>query len=166
MREKRNPLHERWMHEAILEARLASARNDWGVGCVIVSKGRIIARAGNRVYSARQPLSHAELAALGSEAVVKCIDAGMKVDMYCTYEPCPMCFSAAVLMQVSRVFYGACVDSSGGTSLWLHFPPFFRDGKYKTEVSGGILEMECREVYIRSSPYIRLAASLAKRRQG
>jgi tRNA(adenine34) deaminase len=83
------------------------------IGCVIVLNNRVIATAGNRTLTDRDPTAHAEIlairqatAAVGSERLTDC-------DLYVTLEPCTMCAGAVSLARIRRLYYGAS-DPKGG----------------------------------------------------
>jgi tRNA(adenine34) deaminase len=83
------------------------------IGCVIVRDNAVIATAGNRTLTDRDPTGHAEIlairqatAAIGSERLVDC-------DLYVTLEPCTMCAGAISLARIRRLYYGAA-DPKGG----------------------------------------------------
>jgi len=92
-----------------------SARNSGEVpiGCVVVRNNAVIATAGNRTLTDRDPTAHAEMLALrqaanavGSERLVDC-------DLYVTLEPCTMCAGAISFARIRRLYYGAA-DPKGG----------------------------------------------------
>ena len=73
----------------------------------------VIATAGNRTLTDRDPTAHAEIlairqaaAAIGSERLVDC-------DLYVTLEPCTMCAAAISFARIRRLYYGAA-DPKGG----------------------------------------------------
>ena len=83
------------------------------IGCVIVRDGTVLAAAGNRTLTDRDPTAHAEILAiraaaeaLGSERLVEC-------DLYVTLEPCTMCAAAISFARIRRLYYGAA-DPKGG----------------------------------------------------
>ena len=55
---------EKFMKEAIRQAKKAEAIGDVPIGCVIVSEGRIIARGYNKRNKNKTVLAHAELLAM------------------------------------------------------------------------------------------------------
>src|SRR6266566_4828940 len=102
-----------FMEMALQEARAAGERGEVPVGCVLVSGGKVIARAGNRTIADRDPTAHAEMIAirevtraLGSERLDNC-------DLYVTLEPCAMCAAAVSFARIRRLYYGAA-DPKGG----------------------------------------------------
>ena len=73
----------------------------------------MIAQAGNRTLTDRDPTAHAEILAIreaakriGSERLTGC-------DLYVTLEPCTMCAAAISFARVRRLYYGAA-DPKGG----------------------------------------------------
>jgi tRNA(adenine34) deaminase len=102
-----------FMELALDEARKAHAAGEVPVGCVIVRDGAVIAAAGNRTLTDRDPTAHAEMIAiraaaqqLGSERLTGC-------DLHVTLEPCAMCAAAMSFARIRRLYYGA-PDPKGG----------------------------------------------------
>ena len=105
-----------FMEDALIEARAAGARGEVPVGAVVVRKGVIVARAGNRTRELSDPTAHAEIlairaacASIGSERL-----AGH--DLYVTLEPCAMCAAAIAGARIERLYYGASDPKSGGVA--------------------------------------------------
>ena len=102
-----------FMELALDEARAAALRGEVPVGAVIVSGGRIVARAGNRTRELADPTAHAELLAIRAAARIL----GTRLtgaDLYVTLEPCPMCAAAISAARLARLYYGASDPKSGG----------------------------------------------------
>jgi tRNA(adenine34) deaminase len=106
-------MSQSFMDLALSEASAAQAAGEVPVGCVIVRDGSVVARAGNRTMSDRDPTAHAEMIAiraaaraLGSERLTEC-------DLYVTLEPCAMCATAISFARIRRLYYGAA-DPKGG----------------------------------------------------
>ncbi|MBR1218701.1 nucleoside deaminase [Bradyrhizobium sp. U87765 SZCCT0131] len=102
-----------FMDLALNQAKIAGNSGEVPIGCVVVRDGQVIARAGNRTLTDRDPSAHAEIlaireaaAALGSERLVDC-------DLYVTLEPCTMCAGAISFARIRRLYYGAA-DPKGG----------------------------------------------------
>ncbi len=127
-----------FMKQALAEAEKAYEAGEVPVGAVIVSDGRIIARAHNQTEQLTDVTAHAEILAitaaaghLGSKYLQDCT-------LYVTLEPCVMCAGALAWAQMGRVAYGASDEKRGfmmfgGKSL-LH---------PKTRLEMGIMEAEC-----------------------
>jgi tRNA(adenine34) deaminase len=101
------------MDLALKEAENAGKSGEVPIGCVIVRDNAVIASAGNRTLTDRDPTAHAEILAIreaarvtGSERLVDC-------DLYVTLEPCTMCAAAISFARVRRLYYGA-TDPKGG----------------------------------------------------
>ena len=101
------------MDLALEQAKTAESAGEVPIGCVIVRDGAVLAAAGNRTLTDRDPTAHAEILALrqaaralGSERLVDC-------DLYVTLEPCTMCAAAISFSRIRRLYYGAA-DPKGG----------------------------------------------------
>jgi tRNA(Arg) A34 adenosine deaminase TadA len=104
---------ERWMGEALDEARAAGAAGEVPVGAVIVRGDELLARASNRTVRDQDPTAHAEAiviraaaASLESWRLEGCA-------LYVTLEPCAMCAGAIVLARIDRVVFGAWDAKAG-----------------------------------------------------
>jgi len=101
------------MDLALKAAETARKSGEVPIGCVIVLNNEVIAAAGNRTLTDRDPTAHAEILAIrraaevvGSQRLVDC-------DLYVTLEPCTMCAAAISFARVRRLYYGAA-DPKGG----------------------------------------------------
>ena len=104
---------ERFMKEAIKQAKKAGALKEVPIGCVIVSEGKIIARGYNRRNTDKNTLSHAELNAI-RKASRKLGDWRLEgCTMYVTLEPCQMCSGALVQSRIDEVVIGAMNPKAG-----------------------------------------------------
>ena len=104
---------EKFMKEALKEARLADADGEIPIGAVVVYGGSVIARGHNMTERLHDPTAHAEMLALtaATEAVGgKYLNA---CTLYVTVEPCPMCAAASAWMQVGTVVYGVADPLKG-----------------------------------------------------
>ncbi len=130
------------MDLALAEAVRARDLGEVPVGAVVVSAdGEVLASAGNRTLSARDPTAHAELLAiraacakLGSERLATC-------DLYVTLEPCAMCAAAISFARIRRLYFGA-PDPKGGAVE--HGPRLFSQTTchHAPEVIGGLGETQ------------------------
>ena len=104
---------ERFMKEAIRQAKKARALEEVPIGCVIVHEGKIIARGYNRRNTDKNTLSHAELNAI-RKASKKLGDWRLEgCTMYVTLEPCQMCSGALVQSRIDEVVIG-CMNPKAG----------------------------------------------------
>ena len=134
---------EKYMREALRQAKKAYRLEEVPIGCVIVHEGKIIARGYNRRNTDKSTLSHAELNAirkaakkLGDWRIEECT-------MYVTLEPCPMCAGAIVQARIPRVVLGARNPKAGcaGSVLNLFDVQGFN---HRVSLTDGICEEECR----------------------
>ncbi|SCY53213.1 nucleoside deaminase [Desulfoluna spongiiphila] len=103
------------MRVALDEAEKALEGGDFPVGCIVVARGRVVA-TGRRSGTAAGPgneLDHAEVTALRCLLESGGLPEGADATLYCTMEPCLMCFGAILLSGVSRVVW-AYEDAMGG----------------------------------------------------
>ena len=104
---------ERYMKEAIRQAKKARALEEVPIGCVIVCNGQIIARGYNRRNTDKNTLSHAELNAI-KKASKKLGDWRLEgCTMYVTLEPCQMCAGALMQSRIDRVVIGSMNPKAG-----------------------------------------------------
>ena len=115
---------EKFMREALAEARAALAEGEIPIGAVVVWKGRIIGRGHNQTDIT------AATESMGGKYLSDCT-------LYVTVEPCPMCAGALAWAQMGRIVYGA-PDQRRGYSL---FSPSLLHPR--TEAVGSILQEEC-----------------------
>lgn len=104
---------EKYMREAVRQAKKAAALKEVPIGCVIVHDGAIIARGYNRRTIDKNVLAHAEIIAI-RKACRKIGDWRLEdCTMYVTLEPCPMCAGAIINSRIRRVVYGAADTKAG-----------------------------------------------------
>lgn len=136
---------EKYMREAIRQAKKASALMEVPIGCVIVYDGKIIARGYNRRNTDRNTLSHAEMNAI-RKASKKLGDWRLEgCTMYITLEPCQMCAGAIVQARVSRVVIGSMNPKAGCAGSILNLLEM-EQFNHQVEVTRGVLEEECSEM--------------------
>ena len=136
---------ERFMKEAIRQAKKARALEEVPIGCVIVYEGKIIARGYNRRNTDKNTLSHAELNAI-RKASRKLGDWRLEgCTMYVTLEPCQMCSGAIVQSRMTRVVVGCMNPKAGcaGSILNLLDMPEFN---HQVELTTGVMEEECSQM--------------------
>lgn len=144
MEEKRK-LDEKYMKEAIRQAKKAEKLMEVPIGCVIVCDGKIVARGYNRRNTDKNTISHAETNAI-RKASKKLGDWRLEgCTLYVTLEPCQMCAGAIVQARIDRVVIGSMNPKAGcaGSILNLLEMDAFN---HQVEVERGILEQECSEM--------------------
>lgn len=133
---------ERWMREALAEARLAGGRGEVPVGAVVVLDGAVVGRGGNQPIHAADPTAHAEVVALRDAARTAGNYRLTGAAVYVTVEPCLMCAGALVHARVDRLVFGAAEPKAGAVRSVmrvLDLPAL----NHRVEVAGGVLESEC-----------------------
>lgn len=138
-------LHEKYMKEAIKQAKKAYALGEVPIGCVIVYEGKIIARGYNRRNTDKSTLAHAEIAAI-RKASKKIGDWRLEgCSLYVTLEPCQMCAGAIVQARISEVIMGSMNPKAGcaGSILNILEMPEFN---HQVRVTRGVLEEECSHI--------------------
>ena len=138
-------MEEKFMREALRQAKRASLLGEMPGGAVIVRDGEIISRAYNRRETKKNALYHAEITAierackkLGGWRLPRC-------EMYVTLEPCPMCAGAILNSRIEHVYYGASDEKSGCCGSKINLLDM-NLCNYTVTVTGGILENECRDI--------------------
>jgi tRNA(adenine34) deaminase len=133
------------MKIAYREAEKAYNDNEIPVGCVIVFKDLLIAKAHNQVETLKDPTAHAEIIAITSAAEYLRSKQLISCSMYVTLEPCAMCTGAIVLAKVENLFFGAFDLKSGacGSVINITNNKFLN---HTCNVTGGILDKECGEI--------------------
>lgn len=136
---------ERYMKEAIRQARKAYALREVPIGCVIVCGDKIIARGYNRRNTDKNTLSHAELNGI-RKASRKLGDWRLEgCTLYVTLEPCQMCTGAIVQARIDRVVIGTMNPKAGCAGSVLNLLEM-EGFNHKVQVTRGILEEECSKM--------------------
>ena len=141
-----NPLaDERWMAEALSEARAALAHDDVPIGAVVVHDGHVIGRGHNERERLEDPTAHAEVTALRAAAAALGSWRVLDSTLYVTLEPCAMCAGAIVLSRIPRVVYGTTDPKAGaaGSVLDVTGDPRLN---HRPQMVGGVLAGECGDL--------------------
>ena len=136
---------EKFMKEALKEAKKAYDKLEVPVGCVIVKDGKIIARAHNLKETKKDTTKHAEILAI--QKASKKIDAWrlLDCDMYVTLEPCSMCAGAIINSRIRNLYIGTMDKKTGAVGSVLNL---FEDFTFnhKVVVETGILQEQCEKI--------------------
>ena len=136
---------ERYMKEAIRQAKKAEAVGDVPIGCVIVFEDKIIARAYNQRNKKKTTLAHAELLAI-QKASKKLGDWRLEeCTMYITLEPCQMCAGAIVQARIPKVVIGAMNPKAGCAGSVLNILQVDKFN-HQVEIEQGVLKEECSQM--------------------
>lgn len=138
-------IDEKFMREALAEARAAAAVGEVPIGAVVVRDGEIVARAHNRRELDQDPSAHAEFAALCAAA--RSLGRWRLSDctVYVTLEPCCMCAGLMVNARVGRCVYGAS-DAKAGALGSLYDLNADSRLNHRFNVTAGVLADKCREL--------------------
>ncbi len=147
------------MSIAVGLAEEAMLRGEVPVGALVVrSDGFIAGRGSNRRQQDRNALAHAEVIAideacrtLGGWRLSECA-------LYVTLEPCLMCSGAILNSRIKRVVFGMSDDSSPGAFTRLKSGSLLR----RTEVTAGVMERECKELFERFFKKLRSERKMSK----
>jgi len=133
-------LDEKFMREALKEAREALSDGEIPIGAVIVCNGKIIGKGHNMTERLHDPTAHAEMLALTAATEALGGKYLRNCTLYVTIEPCPMCAAALNWAQISQIVWGAD-DPKRGMSLYT--PSLLHP---RTKTTSGVLQDECAEI--------------------
>ena len=136
---------EKFMKEALKEAKKAYEKEEIPVGAVIVKDNKIIARAYNQKEEKRDTTKHAEIIAI--QKASKKIDAWRLQDceMYVTLEPCSMCAGAIIQARIKKIYIGTMDEKTGACGSVLNLLEDYKFN-HKVEIEKDILKPECEEI--------------------
>ena len=109
---------EYFMEKALAHAQNALLAGEFPVGCVIADEKNIKAAGFRRSSGGRHPneIDHAEIVALRALYDTSALDKPEKLTVYCTMEPCLMCFGAILISGIRRIVYAYEDRMGGGTT--------------------------------------------------
>ena len=136
---------EKYMKEALKQAKKAYELGEVPIGCVIVFEDKIIARGYNKRNWKKNTLAHAEILAINKASRVLGDWRLEGCTMYVTLEPCQMCAGAIVQARITEVVMGSMNPKAGcGGSILniLEMPEF----NHQVQVKRGVLAEECTQM--------------------
>ena len=137
-------MEDKFMIEALKEAKKAYKKDEVPVGAVIVKDGEIIARAHNLREKKQSAIAHAEVLAI--EKASKKLNSWRLVDcdMYVTLEPCTMCMGAIIFSRIKNLYIGALDSKTGACGSFIDLSKL----KYNHTVNifKGIVQEECEYI--------------------
>lgn len=136
---------EKYMKEALKQAKKAYALGEVPIGCVIVHQGKIIGRGYNRRNTDKNTLAHAEITAINKASKVIGDWRLEECTLYVTLEPCQMCAGAIVQARIPEVVMGCMNPKAGcaGSILNILEMPQFN---HQVAVTRGVLGQECSDM--------------------
>lgn len=138
-------IQEKFMKEALKEAKKAYDKLEVPVGAVIVKDGKIIARAHNIKEEKKDTTKHAEILAISKAS--KKLNSWRLTDceMYVTLEPCSMCAGALIQSRIKKVCIGTMDEKTGACGSVLNLLEDYTFN-HKVEIETGILQEKCEEL--------------------
>lgn len=138
-------IQEKYMKEALKQAKKAYALGEVPIGCVIVHEGKIIGRGYNRRNTDKNTLSHAEITAINKASKYIGDWRLEECTIYITLEPCQMCAGAIVQARIPEAVIGCMNPKAGcaGSVLNILEMPQFN---HQVSVTRGILEQQCSDL--------------------
>ena len=136
---------EKFMKEAIRQAKKAGEIGDVPIGCVIVHEGKIIARGYNKRNKNKTVLAHAELLSMSKACKIIGDWRLEECTMYIILEPCQMCAGAIVQARIPRVVIGSMNPKAGCGGSILNLLEM-QEFNHQVDVTRGVLEEECSEM--------------------
>ena len=138
-------MQEKFMKEALKEAKKAYDKLEVPVGAVIVKDGKIISRAHNLKETKCDTTNHAEILAIQKASKKLKSWRLLDCEMYITLEPCSMCAGAIINSRIKKVYIGASDEKTGAVGSVLNL---FEDYKFNhnVEFEKGILRQECEDI--------------------
>ena len=136
---------EKFMKEALKEAKKAFEKEEIPVGVVIVKDNKIIARAHNLKESKTNAVSHAEILAI--QKACKKLNSWrlLDCDMYVTLEPCSMCAGALINARIKKLYIGTNDEKTGACGSKLNLLEDY-EFNHKVEVEKYILKESCEKI--------------------
>ena len=138
-------MENRFMKEALKEAKKAYKKMEVPVGCVIVKNGEIIATAHNQKETKCDTTKHAEILAIQKASKKLNSWRLLECEMYVTLEPCSMCAGAIINSRIKKVYIGTMDEKTGACGSKLNL---FNDYTFnhKVEFETGIMQAECEQI--------------------
>ncbi|MDO5411192.1 MAG: tRNA adenosine(34) deaminase TadA [Lachnospiraceae bacterium] len=140
--ELQRQLDEKYMKEAMKQARKAAKLGEVPIGCVIVYDGKIIGRGYNRRNTDKSTLSHAEITAIKKASRVINDWRLEECTLYVTLEPCQMCSGAIVQARIPRVVMGCRNPKAGCAGSVLNLLQM-QEFNHQVEITENICQEEC-----------------------
>lgn len=146
---------EKYMRQALAQAKKAYDLGEVPIGCVIVYKGKIIGRGYNRRNTDRNTLCHAEITAIrkASKAMGDWRLEGCT--MYVTLEPCQMCAGACVQSRIDRVVIGCMSPKSGCAGSVINLLRM-DEFNHQVEITTDVLSDECSNILTKFFEELRI----------
>ena len=146
--------NEKFMREALKEAKKAFNKEEIPVGAIIVKDGKIIARAHNIKETSKNATGHAEILAI--QKACKKLDSWrlLNCEMYVTLEPCSMCAGALINSRISKIYIGTDDEKTGACGSKLNLLENYKFN-HIVQVEKYILKEDCSKILKDFFKYLR-----------
>ena len=160
--EIRNKTDEKYMRQALRQAKKAYDLDETPIGCVIVREGKVIGRGYNRRNTDKDPLAHAEITAI-KKASRKTGDWRLEeCTLYVTLEPCQMCAGAIVQARIARVVVG-CMNPKAGCAGSILNLLDVKEFNHQVQLETGVMEEECSALMKEFFKELRMKQKMRKK---
>jgi len=146
---------EKYMRQALAQAKRAYRLGEVPIGCVIVYEGKVIGRGYNRRNTDRNTLCHAEITAIKKASKVMGDWRLEGCTMYVTLEPCQMCAGACVQARIDRVVIGCMSPKSGCAGSVINLLQM-DDFNHQVMITKDVLTDECSNMLTRFFEELRI----------
>ena len=136
---------EKYMKEALKQAKKAYEKDEIPVGAIIVKNHKIIARAYNEKEYKLDTTKHAEILAIQKASKKLKTWRLTDCEMYVTLEPCSMCAGALIQARIKKVYIGTLDKKTGACGSVLNLLKDYTFN-HKVELETGILQEECEQI--------------------
>lgn len=136
---------ERWMQEALEEARRAETEGEVPIGAIVLINEKVVGRGHNHSIRSHDPTAHAEILALRHAAHSMRNYRLPGSILVVTIEPCLMCVGAMIHARVDEVVFGAADPKAGAVQSVFQMAsvPALN---HRMAVTPGVLADECGEL--------------------
>lgn len=140
----KNIVSEKFMKEAIKQAKLAKEGGDWPFGAVIVCDGKIVGRGKCENGTVGDVTDHAEMLAVRHACRSLKRNSLNDCTIYCTNEPCPMCAATLFQAKIPHVVVSLVRDDLPNLlrPRKILMKDLANDSGYPIEITAGILKEE------------------------
>ena len=116
-------------------------------GCVIVKDGEVVGKGHNEVIKNNDPTCHGEMMAIHDACKSLNTFDLSGCELYTTGEPCPMCLSAILWANISKVFYGCNIYDTEEIGFRDNVFYRFYDNDEKKKLVTELDREECLKLY-------------------
>ena len=140
-----NDNKEKFMREALKEAKKAYKKNEVPVGVVIVKDNKIISRAHNLKEIKNDTTKHAEIIAI--QKASKKLESWrlLNCEMYVTLEPCVMCAGALINARIKKIYIGTPDEKTGACGSVLNLLEEYKFN-HIVQVERDVLREDCEAI--------------------